>query len=147
MELVGKYYKNLVKEFYENLKAEGNCILSRVKGVAIHINEVVWRNVGGFQLGGMKSHLGIFGVNKMDIYHDCVRNPNMTRDHSSFRVDYLRKDERVCASAITWILLPRGEDHTQLTTEDVYLLQALRAKIQTNWTSVIRNHMIKVTRQ
>lgn len=34
-----------------------------------------------------------------------------------------------------------------MTTEDVYLLQALRAKIQTNWTSVIRNHMIKVTRQ
>ncbi|WVZ05058.1 hypothetical protein V8G54_018404 [Vigna mungo] len=30
---------------------------------------------------------------------------------------------------------------------DVYLLQALRAKIQTDWTSVICNHMTKVTRQ
>ncbi|KOM55899.1 hypothetical protein LR48_Vigan10g179100 [Vigna angularis] len=64
-----------------------------------------------------------------------------------FFIDHLSKDERLCASAITWILLPRSEDQSILTTEDVYLLHALRTKIQTTWAFVIGDHMIKVTRQ
>ncbi|KOM48360.1 hypothetical protein LR48_Vigan07g206400 [Vigna angularis] len=53
----------------------------------------------------------------------------------------------MCTFVITWILFPRREDQTMLTVEDMYLLHALRTKIQTNWTFVINDHMIKVVRQ
>lgn len=48
---------------------------------------------------------------------------------------------------IAWILLPKGGNHAQLTIEDVYLLHALRAKIPTDWTYVVGDHITKITRQ
>ncbi|KOM26373.1 hypothetical protein LR48_Vigan257s001400 [Vigna angularis] len=65
VELEGDYYPNLVKVFYANIWAEGNLIRSRVKGVDIHIDEVVWKTVVGFHTGGMKYHQGIQGVYKV----------------------------------------------------------------------------------
>ncbi|WVZ26211.1 hypothetical protein V8G54_004755, partial [Vigna mungo] len=45
-------------------------------------------------------------------------------------------DERLCAFVLAWILLPSGGNHAQLTTEDVYIIHALKAKIQIDWTVV-----------
>ncbi|KOM43626.1 hypothetical protein LR48_Vigan05g123100 [Vigna angularis] len=59
----------------------------------------------------------------------------------------MRKDERLCAFVIAWILLPRGRNHTQLTIEDVYLIHALKGRIQTYWTVAIYDHMVKVAKQ
>ncbi|WVZ22500.1 hypothetical protein V8G54_001044 [Vigna mungo] len=43
--------------------------------------------------------------------------------------------------------LARSGNHVQLTTEDVFLLHALRAKLPTNWISIISDHMAKITKQ
>ncbi|KOM47779.1 hypothetical protein LR48_Vigan07g148300 [Vigna angularis] len=67
----------MVKVFYENLKKERNYLLSKVKGVTIHIDEAMWRFVAEFQSGGYKSHHGISGLNKIDIYNNYLRNPYM----------------------------------------------------------------------
>ncbi|KOM34541.1 hypothetical protein LR48_Vigan02g069100 [Vigna angularis] len=147
VELEGDYYPNLVKVFYTNLKAERNCLVSKVKGVTINIVEAIWGIIAGFQSRGLKSHLGITSLNKVNIYNDCLRNPNMVGNYDSFCIDHLSKDERVCASVITLILLLRSKDQSLLTTKDVYLLNDLRIKIHTNWASVIVDRMLKVTSQ
>lgn len=48
---------------------------------------------------------------------------------------------------VAWIILPRGGNHAQLTTKDVYLTHALRSKIQTDWIAVVSDHMIKILKQ
>ncbi|KOM29677.1 hypothetical protein LR48_Vigan743s001000 [Vigna angularis] len=147
VELEGDYYQNLVKVFYANLKKERNYLLSKVKGVTICIDEAMWRCVAKIQQGGYKSHLGIPGLNKIDIYNNYFRNPYRVRNYYFFCIDHLSKEDKMCASVITWILLPRKKDQTMLTAKDMYLLRALRTKIQTNWTSVISDQMIKVARK
>ncbi|KOM34895.1 hypothetical protein LR48_Vigan02g104500 [Vigna angularis] len=59
VELQGDCYLNLVKVFYSNMKKEGNCITSKVKGVDICIDHSIWKYVAGFQEGGMKAHQSI----------------------------------------------------------------------------------------
>lgn len=144
VELQGDCYPYLVKVFYANLKREMNCLLFRVKGVTILIDKVVWRIIVGFQPGGLKSHHGILGLNKVDIYNNYLRNPYMIGNYDSFSIDHLSKEGRICAFAITWILLPRGEDQSILTVEDIYLLYTFRTRTQKNWASVISDFMIKV---
>lgn len=68
----------------------------------------------------IKSHLSVLGIKKMAIYKDCLRNPDEPRDFT------------LCAFVIVLILLPRGGNHAQLITEDVYLIHALKGRIQTD---------------
>lgn len=147
VELQGNYYPNLLKVFYANLKKEINCLLSNVKGITIRIDEAIWRSIAEFPPGGNKSHHGISGLNKIDIYNNYLMNQYMIGKYDSLNVNHLSKEERLCAYVITWILLPRGEDQLILIAEDVYLLHALRTKIQMDWSAVISDHMMKVVRQ
>ncbi|KOM34646.1 hypothetical protein LR48_Vigan02g079600 [Vigna angularis] len=70
------------------------------------------------------------GINKMTIYRDCLRSAEEPRDFTLFKVGGLKKNERLCAFIIAWILLPRGGNHAKLSTKDVYLLHALRDKFK-----------------
>lgn len=58
----------------------------------------------------------------------------------------MKREDRLCAFVIPWILLPRGSNHAQLTTEDICLIHALKENIQPNWVAIISDNMIKVTR-
>lgn len=117
----GDYYPDLVKVFYKNLWVEDSRIHFRVKGVDVCIDEAVWKTIARFRIAGIKSHLGMLGINKMTIYKDCLRFLEEPRDFTLFRVDGLKGDEGLCAFVIAWILLPRGGNHAQLTIEDVFL--------------------------
>ncbi|KOM48468.1 hypothetical protein LR48_Vigan07g217200 [Vigna angularis] len=78
---------------------------------------------------------------------DCLRNPDEPKDFTLFKARGMKRDERLCAFVIAWILLPRSGNHAQLTTEDVYLIHALKGRIQTDWTVAVSAHMIKVSKQ
>lgn len=43
--------------------------------------------------------------------------------------------------------IPRGGKHAQLTIEDVYFIHALKAKVPTNWISLISDHVVKINKQ
>ncbi|KOM25851.1 hypothetical protein LR48_Vigan197s002000 [Vigna angularis] len=147
VELQGDCYPNLVKVFYSNLKKEGNCLTSRVKGVNINIDPLIWKYVAGFQEGGMKAHLGIPGFYKTEIYNNFLNNPDMVGKYEIFGIENLSKEESLCAYMITWILLPRDEDQSLLNGEDIYLLYALPTGIPTKWSFVISDYMLKIAKQ
>ncbi|KOM48265.1 hypothetical protein LR48_Vigan07g196900 [Vigna angularis] len=137
VELQGDCYPNLVKVFYSSLKKEGNCLTSRVKGVNITIDPLIWKYVAGFQEGGMKVHQGIPGFYETEIYNNFLKNPDMVGKCESFSIENMSKEESLCAYVITWILLPRGEDQYLLNGEDVYLLHALQTGTLIDWSCVI----------
>ncbi|WVZ08945.1 hypothetical protein V8G54_022291, partial [Vigna mungo] len=87
-----------------------------------------------FRSDGEKCHLRIEGFHKFRVYQDCLRNPSEPKDYSHYRTEGMKKDDRLCAFIITWILLPRGSNHAQVTIEDLCLLHALIENIQTDWT-------------
>ncbi|BAT82061.1 hypothetical protein VIGAN_03200500 [Vigna angularis var. angularis] len=143
----GDWYPDLIKVFYANLRVENGIICSRVKGVNNKLDEGISSMIVGFKLGGHKSHLSVLVINKLAIYKACLRNPDEPRDFTLFNVGGLKRDDRLCAFVIAWILLPRGGNHAQLTIEDVYLLHALKGRLETDWTVVVCDHMVKISKQ
>jgi len=55
----------------------------------------------------------------------------------------MKKDERVLAFIIAWILVPRNGNHAQLTTEDVFLIHAFKSNILIDWSEVVYDTMQK----
>ncbi|KOM50196.1 hypothetical protein LR48_Vigan08g102300 [Vigna angularis] len=105
-----------------------------------------WTSIVGFHPRGEKTYLGIEGMHKFVVYQDCLGDPNQARDYSLYRTGEMKRDYCLCAFVIAWILLPRGDNHAQLTTEDVCIIHLLKENIQTNWETSISDNMIKLTR-
>lgn len=89
---------------------------------------------------------GIEGFHKFSIYQDTLRNPYDCQNYSSYKTGGMKKDHRLGVFLISWILMPRGSNHAQTTTEDLYLLKALKENIQVDWPTSILDNMLKVTR-
>lgn len=143
--MIGDQYLDLIKVFYANLKVMDDVVCFRVKGVNIRLDEDIWISIVGFCPGG-KAHLGILGLNKLVIYKGCLRYPNEPRDYTLYCAEGMKRDDRLCTFVLTWIVLPRGSNHAQLTIEDICLIHALKGKIHTNQPYVVSDNMIKGTR-
>ncbi|QCD99678.1 hypothetical protein DEO72_LG7g962 [Vigna unguiculata] len=89
------------------------------------------------------THRGFPGINRLDIYQGCLWDPTAKRDYSIFRAGGMKKDERVLAFLIAWILVPRNVNHAQLTREDVFLIHAFKSNILINWSEVVSDTMQK----
>ena len=50
------------------------------------------------------------------------------------------------ALIVTWILTPRGSNHSVLTEEDLVYIYCIMKKIIINWIHIIKEHMQKSTR-
>ncbi|KOM27164.1 hypothetical protein LR48_Vigan404s001500 [Vigna angularis] len=46
------------------------------------------------------------------------------------------------AYVLTWLLLPGRLNEDKMSTEDVFLLNAIKTRILTNWVAVLKHHMI-----
>jgi len=55
----------------------------------------------------------------------------------------LKLDERVLALIVTWILTPRGNNHSVLTEKDFVYIYCIMMKIKINWIHIIIEHMQK----
>ena len=148
LEMKGNIYPDLVRVFYINLKFEGNNLVSHVKGVEMEITHEVWTVVAGLKFSGLRINKGNLGVvedfNKIQYYKSCLKN-----QHAQVRtcsVGGLRLDERLVALIVTWILTPRGSNHSALTEEDLVYIFCIMKKIKINWIHIIKEHMQKATR-
>ncbi|KOM56047.1 hypothetical protein LR48_Vigan10g193900 [Vigna angularis] len=119
IEMKGDCYPNLVNVFYNNLKVVNGDIHSHVKGVDIVINNDTWLQVAGLKDEGCMSHLP-----------DSLHNR------------WLDKEEKIIAYIIDWLLVPGRFHYDKLTSEDLYLLNAIVLRIQTNWVFVFKKHII-----
>jgi len=143
VQLKGNVYPDLVRVFYANLQCEEDLLTLHVKGVNIVLTPKIWTSSANFRIAGIPAHRGFLGANRLDIYQACLRDPIAKRDYNIFRISGMKKDERVLAFIISWILVPRNGNHAQLTTADVFLIHAFKSNILINWSEVVSDTMQK----
>jgi len=143
LEMKGNIFPNLIRVFYTKLKFEGNNIASHVNGVDMEITHDVWTAVAGLKYVGLRINKGNLGVvedfNKIQYYKSCLKNQQAQVKTCS--VGDLKLDERVLALIVTWILTPRGSNHSVLTEEDLVYIYCIMKKIKINWIHIIKEHM------
>jgi len=64
----------------------------------------------------------------------------------SFSAGGLKLDERVIAFIVSWIITPRGSNHSTLSQEDLLLIYCIMNKVKINWIHTIKEHMQKSIR-
>ncbi|KOM50129.1 hypothetical protein LR48_Vigan08g095600 [Vigna angularis] len=148
VQMKGECYPGLVEVFYANLKVVNGVIQSRVKGVNITINDYVWSTIVELKAEGLHSHVhdsksNIWLKNKT-IYRDCLRYPGRYKMDKLYLHNCLNKEEKMVTYVLSWLLLPGRALRDRITTEDVFLLNAIKTRIPTNWIEVFKNHMIDV---
>jgi len=146
LELTGNIYPNLVKVFYTNLQFSDNSLISHVKGVDMVITSDVWSVVTRMKSSGLRINRGNLGVvedfNKIQFYKGCLKN--LHSKVRNFAVGGLKLDERLVAFIVSWILTPRGNNHSTLSEEDLLLIYCIMNKVKINWIHTIKEHMQKV---
>ncbi|KOM55906.1 hypothetical protein LR48_Vigan10g179800 [Vigna angularis] len=137
----GDCYPDLVEVFYKNLRVVSGVIHSRVKGVNITIDDNVWSHIAGLKAKGLDSHICDSESNrwltKRAIYVNCLRYPRTYTVDKQVLHDGLNKEEKLIAYVLTWLLLPGRFVEDRMSTEDVFLLNAIKTRIPTNWVAVL----------
>ena len=124
LKMYGNKYPDLVKIFYTNLLIDGENMYSHVKGIDMEITSAVWTAITGLKYTGLRIKKGNIGVvedfNKMQYYVSCLKNPHLKVKGLS--VGGLKLNERIIAFTVSWMLTPRGSNHSILTEEDLVLI-------------------------
>jgi len=58
----------------------------------------------------------------------------------------LKLNERLIALIVTWMLTPRGRNHSVLSEEDLVYMYCIMNKVKINWIHIIKEHMQKSMR-
>ena len=148
LEMFENIYLDLVRIFYINLQIVGDTISSHVKGVDMEITPKVWTTVARLKFDGLRINKGNIGVvkdfNKMQFYRSCLKNPQTKV--RNFSVGGLRLNERLITFIVSWMLTPRGSNHSILADEDLVPIYCLMNKVKINWIHIIKEHMQKSIR-
>ena len=132
LELTGNIYPDLVKVFYNNLQFNGDSLVSHVKRVDIVITNDVWTVVIGLKFSGIRINRGNLGIveefKKMQFYKSCLKNP--LSKVRNFSVGGLKLDERLIAFIVSWIITPRGSNHSTISEEDLLLIYCIMNKVK-----------------
>ncbi|KOM27163.1 hypothetical protein LR48_Vigan404s001400 [Vigna angularis] len=99
------------------------------------------RNVA-FLMGDGRRFLSRFGRGKRVIYINCLRYLRRYTVDKQYLHDGLNKEEKLIAYVLTWLLRPGRFVEDRMATEDVFLLNAIKTRIPTNWVVVLKDHMI-----
>ena len=148
LEMKGNIYPDLIRVFYTNLKFVDNNLVSHVKDVDVEITHEVWTAVTGLKYDWLRINKGNIGVvedfNKIQYYKICLKNPQAQVRTCS--VGGLKLNERLMALIVTWILTPRGSNHSVLTKEDLAYIYYIMNKVKINLIHIIKEHMQKSMR-
>lgn len=129
----GDWYPDLVKVFYNNLKFVDGDIKSRVKGVDVFIDDFIWMLFTSLKAKGVHSYLSNseFNLNlkKSDLYLSWIRIPQSHSTERLYEHEGLKKEEKIIAHILSWVILLGRLVHDRMTTEDVYLMHAIINKI------------------
>ena len=117
-----------------------------MKGVNIILDDTVWTTIAGFQLGGENSYIGSPNLRKMEIYKSLLRNPSSANKCTFYKVGGMKRDDRVMAFIIGWILAPRAGNHGQLLIEDIFFMHSINSRVKINWSALVCDTIIKTTK-
>ena len=77
----------------------------------------------------------------MQFYNSCLKNPQSRV--RNFSVGGLKLNKRLIAFIITWMLTPRGSNHSMVTEEDLVLIYYVVNKVKINWIHIIKEYIQK----
>ncbi|KOM50216.1 hypothetical protein LR48_Vigan08g104300 [Vigna angularis] len=129
--------------FQEWIETQGLTMLVQMKGDC-YPNLV---EVAGLKADGLHSHVRNLETNmwlkKRDVYRNWLRFPGRYTIERLYVHDGLNKEEKMTVYILTWLILPGRILRDRMTTEDVFLLCAIKNDIPTNWVEVLKDHMIE----
>jgi len=112
------------------------------------ITNDVWIVVTRLKYSGLRINRGNLGIveefNKTQFYKSCLKNP--LSKVRNFSVGGLKLYERLIAFIMSWIITPRGSNHSTLSKEDLLLIYCIMNKVKINWIRIIKEHMQKSIR-
>ncbi|KAG2394781.1 uncharacterized protein HKW66_Vig0078440 [Vigna angularis] len=146
--MIGDCYPDLVEVFYHNLKVVNGVIWSRVKGVDIKNDDEIWLSFIGLKAKGFMSHEKTSELNqwthKKNIYKEFLTYPKRLKVYKSYLLGGFKMEEKMCAFVLSWVILPGRGRCDCLTTEDLFLVHAIKTRIPINWVAVMSDHMIEI---
>ncbi|KAG2397047.1 uncharacterized protein HKW66_Vig0245870 [Vigna angularis] len=83
-------------------------------------------------------------TNKKKIYKEYLRSPKRLKVYKPYLLDGLKMEEKICAFVLTWVIPPGRCLRDRLTTEDLFLVHAIKTWIPTNRVVVMSEHMIEI---
>ncbi|KOM48187.1 hypothetical protein LR48_Vigan07g189100 [Vigna angularis] len=149
LQLQGRYYPDLVRVFYYNLKYQNGIIYTRVKGIDIILDNDIWTNVAHLPILENTMHVpNDFGdFNKILAYRSFMRNPQQPLPNRRYLlVGNLRMEERVLHYLIVWLLCPRGSNLAQCFEIDLMIMSAITQNIKINWADLISDTIVRAKR-
>ena len=72
----------------------------------------------------------------MQFYKGCLKNPQFKV--RNFSVEGLKLEERLIAFIVSWILTPRGSNHSTFSEEDLLVVYFIMNKVKINWIHTIK---------
>lgn len=152
----GNFYPDLVKDFYANLviiPGDNHVLTSMVKNTEIILNLEAFRNCLGISYVGQAFHHGLVpkweGYSKMDyFFHICrvsqqailgKKNPGSSR--LLLFSKNLTVSDRMLHYLISYVLMPKHSNHSQIGDLELQLMHAIKNMIQINWAYTIMYHM------
>jgi len=115
--------------------------------VDIEITYEVWTAITELKYIGLRINKGNLGVvdefNKMQFYYSCLKNP--LSKVRNFAIGGLKLNEWLIPFIISWILTPRGSNHSTLSEEDLLFIYCIMNKVKLNWIHIFKDHMQKAT--
>jgi len=111
-----------------------------VKGVDMEITNDVLSAVTGLKYSGLRINRGNLGTveefNKMQFCKGCLKNP-LSKVRNLY-VGGLKLDEKLIAFIVSWIITPRGSNHSTLSEEYFLLIYCIMNKVKINWIHTIK---------
>ncbi|KAF1866266.1 hypothetical protein Lal_00024270 [Lupinus albus] len=136
VELHGKIYPSLVREFYRNFQCKDSDMT-----LIILLNEELFLAIGW--LSSLGSPLGdceneqweSFDV--VEMYKSCLRGPHYFAPGELTKVGSLTVESRLLHYVIAYILVQCNKNHAQLTVNNLRLLFSIREGLILIWLVVI----------
>ncbi|KAL2574946.1 hypothetical protein AAZX31_17G239300 [Glycine max] len=146
VSLEDTYYPNLIKVFYANLTILDNGDLcSEVCKVKIRVKPRDWLAIANLKYEGQKFQLSKLpdniGFHRGQALDAMVRPDLQGRNCKN--TGSLTIEDRLLHYAFVHILMPRGSNYALVLMEDIFILWAIKQRIQINWPYLICQHMKK----
>ncbi|KAF1858794.1 hypothetical protein Lal_00013717 [Lupinus albus] len=130
VEMHGKMYPSLIREFYSNLQCKNGVYQTMVKNIFIILDEDLLVDVGG--LGRFDHPYGYFEEKLLSAFEPVRAYKNMLRDSqrhlatSKPTVSTLAMEYRLLYTLLVYCLAPRDLHHDDPMEVDLYLVFALK---------------------
>ncbi|KAF1866143.1 hypothetical protein Lal_00031447 [Lupinus albus] len=146
VEMHGKMYPSLIKEFYSKFQCKNGVYHTMVENIFIILDEDLLVDVGG--LGRLDHPYGYFEEKFLNAFEpvkayrtmlrDSQRSQASTKPHvSAFAVEY-----RLLHTLFVYCLAPRDLHHDDPMEVDLYLIFALKENVRIDWPHLLLLNML-----